>query len=564
MIDPDLQTSTIPKPGMPGFVDLNSNPAAQVTQRVLMGMLADTLMVAFTDIGGKLGIYSSEAAKPSLPPLTRTVHSYFSYTNDNKEADKALKELIGQLPENLRKGLSDNSKLPFDQRDPNFASLQVALIEIADLVSMVKAIGAVPPASVSQGDALLSKILGNAVPLLQMTQKNVEAKMNALPPLSPGRPQLGKYYALIGEAIAAAINFLAEKATAESKNQRDMAASRRDMAQLRMQQTLDAIAKQVESMKKAAEMKLIMNIVGPIITAVMAVGTICSLGLAAPAAIAIAVAFQTAAVAVSIADSCTGCVSKPVGEAFKSFMESLPGTEVEQALLAFAILIVACVILFMASSAAGSAAVKAGAGTASQTLMRQAALEVGEVAAQEAINQASKQAIRASIMDLSMTFVMSYVTATNCVAILLFGGLKNKSENDKLTAEILQMVLVLVIMLAAKGGGGYARGTTKAFSSGATHVLRTTAQSLSLMTQMSMNIYSICNNLEQARLLIEKGDIEAGIAQIDSVLKIYETSVKSIQKAVENAFETMTSYEDIFNSMMRSVSGIMTSLAQTG
>lgn len=107
------------------------NTAATLNLRAAVGMLPDTLQVPFSQLGGNVWKYQSDASKPALPALGLSRTAVGSEETEDQSWKPIFDDLIKRLPPSLKARFLAEAGKPFEVRNPNFMQLGNALTLLA-------------------------------------------------------------------------------------------------------------------------------------------------------------------------------------------------------------------------------------------------------------------------------------------------------------------------------------------------------------------------------------------------------------------------------------------------
>jgi hypothetical protein len=140
------QGGSIGRPLEPTPQELETTAAAQ-TSRQMMGIVKDSLEVPFTRIGEKdVWHYQSNPSRPTLPQLVNVRASKEPQPQSDNAWMESFKELVNQLPPEVREKLNQDMARPFQSRNADYTELQNALIYTAKGLAWLKtASEALPP-----------------------------------------------------------------------------------------------------------------------------------------------------------------------------------------------------------------------------------------------------------------------------------------------------------------------------------------------------------------------------------------------------------------------------------
>lgn len=114
------------------------NTAATQIARQMMGIVADSLDIPFTQIGGNIWRYQSDAGRPLLPHLGTT-----RIAKEQSQASGGLwkdffKELVDKLPLDLRERLNEDMAKSFEDHHPSLLNLRYLLSNTAKGLAWLK------------------------------------------------------------------------------------------------------------------------------------------------------------------------------------------------------------------------------------------------------------------------------------------------------------------------------------------------------------------------------------------------------------------------------------------
>lgn len=302
----------------------------------------------------------------------------------------------------------------------------------------------------SANQALFTQLGTNSEKILTSLDSIGTKMLSRMDRNDPNRIVLADFLKAISSAIGELKAALREMVNQDSKKLSENSQAKQDVVENR-QNIRNAIGKvnnEVTGKQKAmSDLVLAFKILGPIVTAIIAVisvvVTICTFGAATPlavAAIGAAVALTAAVIAYSIADSIVGVTSMAVDLFNKTVEGFFPnGPKWAQDLVKAVIVIAAVAVIIVAVVAVAAAATSAATSLASQAIM-------------EGIKAVIKMFVEAAI-NAAITILFSSNVVPNLVGTL--ADLLGADPQMKMIAQVMAMVAqtaaLLMAMAATKG-----------------------------------------------------------------------------------------------------------------
>jgi hypothetical protein len=128
--------------------------------RERLGILADTLQVSFTELGGQVWKYKGSANRPVLPSLISTRMQAPDFSVDNQMWKQYYEDLLKNLPPSIREKLEYDLKSPLKDRDNAYLALEDLLTATARTLASIDASkNPLEPGSIAQRYADLNALL---------------------------------------------------------------------------------------------------------------------------------------------------------------------------------------------------------------------------------------------------------------------------------------------------------------------------------------------------------------------------------------------------------------------
>jgi hypothetical protein len=159
---------TIGGPQTPFAREIEASAWAMVNKAAL-GLVPDSLEVPFTQLGGHLWKYQTDASRPTLIPLGTVRTSVQKEVLVDESWKPYFEDLVGRLPKEVKDEFLKDLRRPFEGRSPNFAQLENALTWTArGLAWLEKAQKPIDPESpamdrVKQNQAMPGRALRGAI-----------------------------------------------------------------------------------------------------------------------------------------------------------------------------------------------------------------------------------------------------------------------------------------------------------------------------------------------------------------------------------------------------------------
>lgn len=130
-----------------------------------LSLLKDTLEIPFSQMGGNIWKYQSNASRPALPPLTSTRGPASFEDLKDTSWKKNLENLVNLIPSELKSDYLAEMNLPLDQRNIDFVAFDNVLTTTAMTLSWLQE--ATGP-SLAEGVASIDALLNMAMPHLAL------------------------------------------------------------------------------------------------------------------------------------------------------------------------------------------------------------------------------------------------------------------------------------------------------------------------------------------------------------------------------------------------------------
>jgi hypothetical protein len=293
-----------------------------------------------------------------------------------------------------------------------------------------------------------------------------------------GTGSLSDYLKIISSAIQLAKSTLRDLQIADAQRSEKNVSIKFDMMMDKLRQQQEALSTNLQKSDKEKQMDqlgLSMQIIGPIISALMTVAAVLSIiltmGLATPGAVGLiiaAVIIGTVMTAYAVADSVVG-ITPMLVESFKEMLSSIEGPQwvrdLVKAIIIIAVvaILIAIVAVMVTSGNVGQVAtigsrVAASITNLSASLAAKVAQQFSTAVSRQLIQEGIRVGIVETVKQLAIQAIVLFVTTTNALpdlvaSIMEAAGCDKKSQMiARMVTMAATMLVLLPLMMKAMGG----------------------------------------------------------------------------------------------------------------
>lgn len=363
--------------------------------------------------------------------------------------------------------------------------------------------------------------------------------VDSLPLSQQDKLSMKEYLKAIGDMISTIKQLLTEIEIADAQKSKDLSASQIILAKARFDASMAQIEKQIEQLEKQKVTNLILQIVMPIVSALIMIGGLLLTPFTGGASLAATIAVTVALFVVFTALSQTGVLQKgfeKLTEAIKNGLPSDPAWARDLAVVAtYLAIVIICVIVMVASrGSAGSAITSMVCGQVASTVL--------------------------SSSDMIKTLVTSIAKAANPNAT---------EESIAIAVAIITALVMFAFALgAAKCASSSSQGTAASEKVGQImeklNKMGKYLQGGGMLGSAAVSIYQGVTELQLKKLTTELGETEATVKFFTDMIKLLRQLLNSLQGGGQEIQEQAAQLTQLFESIVSGLSHTMTGLTQTG